>query len=179
MAEVSFLGRVVNELSFLRESLNQSIAINGGQSRTSELVSRTTKTTMSDLTAITSNTAAIITAAVLIGAATLSFWLKYGTAIAIAAKEASDAKRDAAEAKNKSTVLESRVNQQDTIIVEIRTRMAKLDLVDEIKASAKFIEEAVKNIVPRAEQEAKWQTMEQRFARLEADVREIKEHPHS
>jgi hypothetical protein len=110
----------------------------------------------------------------------LAWWVRSGTDMKIAHRDATEAKRDAAEAKAKSTVLGSRVNKQDTIIIEIRTRMAKLDRADELVPSAKFIEKAVRQIVPRSEQEAKWQTVEQRFARIEADVRNIQDHaPHS
>src|SRR5690348_8178303 len=105
--------------------------------------------------------------------AALACWLRSGTYMKIAHRHATEVKRDAAEAKAKSTVLGSRVNKQDTIIIEIRTRMAKLDRADELVPSAKFIEKAVRQIVPRSEQEAKWQTVEQRFARIEADVRNI------
>lgn len=127
---------------------------------------------MTDLSTIASGPALITAFATVIGGGALAFWMKYATTITIAAKDANEAKRDAAEAKAKSTVSESRINQQDTIITEIRTRMAKLDRVDELVASAKFIEEKLSKIVPREEQE-------QRFARLEADVREIKEHLHT
>lgn len=81
-----------------------------------------------------------------------------------------------AEAKAQLATLVSRVNQQDTIIIEIHIRMAKLDRVDELVASAKFIEEAIGQMVPRTKQEARWQMIKQRFSPLESDVKNIQDH---
>lgn len=123
------------------------------------------------------NIPAIVTAfGGLLGCGAVAWFIRSGTSVVLAQKDSSEARRKAEENDKRTAVLESRMNQQDTIINEIRTRLAKLDRVDELVASAKFIEEAVRQIVPRTEQESKWQSIEQRFARIESDVRAIQDH---
>lgn len=112
----------------------------------------------------------------LIGCGAVAWWLRSGIDLRLAQRDAAEARKESRESLTKSSVLESRVNQQDTIINEIRTRMAKLDRVDELVAVAKYIEEAIKQMMPRSEQEAKWEAMEQRMARLESDVRHVQDH---
>jgi len=118
---------------------------------------------------ITSAPALVTAFSILLGGGAVAWWLRSGVTIALAQRDAAEAKKDSRESLAKSHVLESRVNQQDTIINEIRTRMAKLDRVDELVASAKFIEEAVSKMMPRSEQEAWRQSIEQRIARVEQD----------
>lgn len=102
-----------------------------------------------------------------IGAVT--WFIRSGTAVVLAQRDAGEARKDAAEAKLKANALESRVNQQDTIINEIRTRMSPLEKIPELVAAMEFIKDAVtKQMVPRAEHEAKWQSIEQRISRLES-----------
>jgi uncharacterized coiled-coil protein SlyX len=105
-----------------------------------------------------------------------AWWIRSGTTVVLAQKDAAEARRRSEDNDKRTAVLESRVNQQDTIINEIRTRLAKLDRVDELVAMAKYIEEAIKQLVPRSEQETIWQAWEKRFARLESDVRSIQDH---
>lgn len=115
---------------------------------------------------------------VLLNGGALAWWVRSGTDMKLAQKDATEAKRESREALTKANVLESRVNQQDTIINEIRTRMAKLDRVDELVAIAKYIGEKVDKlenvVVPRSENEKVWKADEERFTRLEADVRDLK-----
>lgn len=125
---------------------------------------------MADMTSIP----AIVTAfSVLLSGGAVAWWIRSGTNIVLAQRDAAEARKKSEETATRQQVLESRVNQQDTIINEIRTRLGKLDRVDELVASAKFIEEAIRKMVPRSEQEAKWENWEQRFIRLEDDVRSI------
>jgi hypothetical protein len=112
---------------------------------------------------------------VLLNGGALAWWVRSGTDMRLTQRDSADAKKKAEDALTKANVLESRVNQQDTIINEIRTRMAKLDRVDELVAAAKFIEEAVtKHMVPRSEHEKVWKSEEERFSRIEGDIRELK-----
>jgi hypothetical protein len=112
---------------------------------------------------------------VLLNGGALAWWVRSRTDMRLTQRDSADAKKKAEDALTKANVLESRVNQQDTIINEIRTRMAKLDRVDELVAAAKFIEEAVtKNMVPRSEHEKVWKSEEERFSRIEGDIRELK-----
>lgn len=109
----------------------------------------------------------------LLNAGALTWWVRSGTDMKMAQKDASEAKKKAEEAATSTRVLESRVNQQDTIISEIRNRMAKLDRVDEMVAAVRMIEEAVsKGLVPRTEHEKVWKADDDRFERqAEAQLR--------
>jgi hypothetical protein len=127
------------------------------------------------------NTLTLVTGA-LLNAGGLAWWIRSGTDMKMAQRDASEAKEKAQEASTKSHVLESRINQQDIIIGEIRSRMAKLDRVDEIVASVKYIdlsvkqiEEAIsKNMVPRIELERVWQSDDTRYEVLEKGIRDIR-----
>lgn len=116
---------------------------------------------------------------VLLNGGALAWWVRSGTDMKFAQKDAAEAKKKADEALTKTNVVESRVNQQDTIINEIRSRMAKLDRVDELVAIAKYIGEKVDKlesvVVPRSENEKVWKADEERFTRIESDVRDLKE----
>jgi GTP cyclohydrolase FolE2 len=129
---------------------------------------------MSDLL----NPSSIATAfGILLSGGGLAWWIRSGTTVTIAKIDATEARRKADEIAARTAVMESRLNQMDTILAEIRGRLGKLDRVDELVASAKFIEDAIRQMVPRVEQDGKWANYEQRFTRLEADLREsIKVH---
>jgi hypothetical protein len=118
----------------------------------------------------------------LLNAGGLAWWIRSGTDMKMAQRDATEAKDKAHEAATKSHVLESRINQQDIIISEIRSRMAKLDRVDEIVTSVKYIDLAVKqieeavskNMVPRIEMERVWQSDDTRYALLEKGMRDLR-----
>jgi hypothetical protein len=120
------------------------------------------------------NILTLISGAVL-NAGGLAWWIRSGTDMKIAQKEAAEAKHKSDEALTLSRVLESRVGNLDIILAEIRSRMVKLDKVDEMVSAVKYIEEAVtKHLVPRAELQQQWKGDNERFSRLEEDVRELK-----
>lgn len=104
-----------------------------------------------------------------IGTGALAWFMRSNTRLVLSEKNSEEAKVKAERAETRSQVLESRANQQDTIINEIRTRMAKLDRVDELVAAAKFIEEAVGKMITRTELDAWRQSIEQRISRVEQD----------
>jgi septal ring factor EnvC (AmiA/AmiB activator) len=111
----------------------------------------------------------------LLGSGALAWFIRSGTDMKMASKDATEARKKADEAHTKASVLESRVNQQDTIISEIRSRMSKLDKVDEMVAAVEFIKNAFQqHLVPRQEHERQWRADEERFERLERDILALK-----
>jgi hypothetical protein len=132
-----------------------------------------------DLNTLASTGTFVVCLGAILNAGGLAWWIRSGTDMKMAQRDAKEAKQKADEASTKSFVLESRVNQLDTIVSEIRTRMAKLDKVDEMVASVKFIQEAVTmSMVPRAELARQWKADEERFKRVEDDLRDLKDAPH-
>lgn len=108
--------------------------------------------------------------AAILNAGGLAWWIRSGTDMKMAQRDAAEARQKSEESLTKSTVLESKVNSLDTIVGEIRTRMAKLDRVDEMLTSVRIIEEAVnKHMVPRSEIESQWRNDDARFNRLERE----------
>jgi hypothetical protein len=95
-----------------------------------------------------------------------------------AVKRSEESKTKSEETKAKVDVLESRVNQQEVIIGEIRNRMSKLDRVDEIITSVHYIESAItSSLVPRKEIERQWVSDNTRMVMLEREIESLRNKP--
>jgi chromosome segregation ATPase len=131
----------------------------------------------------------------------LTWWWRSGTKVDMADRTATEANKKidealpelaalktqmatalttAAEAKAKAETLDARVTavqteatQHGAVIEEIRTRMAKLDRVDEIVGAVNMMRDVVNKTVPRDEVLLGRQYDAQRFDRLEVDIRQL------
>lgn len=133
------------------------------------------------------NTSSLISAfSLLLTGGAVTWFFRSGTNVEIAKKDSTEALKKTEELEKRTeetaarhAVLESRVNQQDMVINEIREELGKfdqkLDRLPEIVTAMEFIKSAIINMVSRPEQDAKLQNLAQRLDNLEDTVREIKE----
>jgi archaellum component FlaC len=119
---------------------------------------------------------------IVLSSGALIWWINAGFDMKLAQRDSAEAKKKADEVTTKVAVVESKVAEHSNILEEIRTRLSKLDRVDEMVAAVAYIKETVAQnathvakSVPREEHEHKWQSDSERFNRIEADLTRVKD----
>ena len=115
---------------------------------------------------------------VIVGGGGVAWWLRSGTTMKVAEINATSALAKADTLVTQAATLAIQTGQHEALIQEIRTRMGKLDKIDEMATTVAFMKEATSNIVshmvPRAEIERKWNSDDEKFASLADDIDDLR-----
>lgn len=115
----------------------------------------------------------------IVGGGGVAWWFRSGTNMKLAEVNATSALAKADALTTQAMALSVTSGQHEALIQEIRTRMSKLDKIDEMATTVAFMRDATSNIVnhmvPRAEVERKWDADDAKFIRIEAQIDDLRE----
>jgi hypothetical protein len=102
-----------------------------------------------------------IVASSVVGTGALTFFVRYGTRLALIEKTIDT---------SQLVTLHPRVNRVEDAIFEIKTLVSKLNLLDVLTSRLDTMTEVMRTAVPRTELEVHWKSLDERFDTIEAKL---------